>query len=74
MTASDRADRRTLDNPDGFYEALIAAHEGLDAEASQRLNARLVLLLATEIGDDVRLRSILEAAIAASRTATGTAD
>jgi hypothetical protein len=36
---------------DEVYSALIAAHAGLSDEASQRLNARLVLLLANQVGD-----------------------
>jgi hypothetical protein len=47
---------------DTFYEMLIAAHEGLDDETSQRLNARLVLLLSNHIGD---LRVLREAFTAA---------
>lgn len=34
-----------LQAPDDFYEALIDAHHDLSNEASQALNARLVLLL-----------------------------
>jgi hypothetical protein len=36
---------------DDVYAALIAAHDGLTDDASARLNARLVLLLANQIGD-----------------------
>jgi hypothetical protein len=36
---------------DDVYAALIAAHDGLSDEASTRLNARLVILLANQIGD-----------------------
>jgi hypothetical protein len=36
---------------DGFYEALLDAHSGLSAEQSAALNARLILLLANQIGD-----------------------
>ena len=36
---------------DDFYEALITAHHGLTAEESRALDARLVLLLANEVGD-----------------------
>ena len=37
--------------PDKFYEALIDAHRGLTVQQSQALNARLILLLANQIGD-----------------------
>jgi hypothetical protein len=47
---------------DDFYAALMAAHEGLSLEESTRLNARLVLLLANEVGDLERLRAVLAAA------------
>jgi Protein of unknown function (DUF2783) len=36
---------------DGFYEALLDAHGGLTTEQSALLNARLILLLANQIGD-----------------------
>lgn len=35
---------------DAFYEALIRAHQGLADEDSAALNARLVLILANQIG------------------------
>lgn len=44
---------------DDFYEALIAAHRGLDDTQSQLMNARLVLLLANHIGDLRVLREAL---------------
>ena len=36
---------------DEIYAALISAHEGLTDEQSARLNVRLVLLLANQVGD-----------------------
>lgn len=51
-----------LESPDDFYEALIAAHDGLDAEASHALNARLVLLLANHVGRLDVLREALATA------------
>lgn len=36
---------------DGFYEALLDAHAGLNPAQSAALNARLILLLANQIGD-----------------------
>ena len=58
-----------LESPDDFYEALIAAHEGLDEAQSHALNARLVLLLANHVGSLDVLREALAAAqaIATSR-------
>jgi hypothetical protein len=51
--------------PDDFYEALIDAHRDLDAAQSQRLNARLILLLANHIGDLDVLREAMQRARAA---------
>lgn len=39
-----------LSDPDGFYEALLDAHEGLSADESVAFNARLILILAHQIG------------------------
>lgn len=51
-----------IPDPDGFYEAWLAAHEGLSDEESNDLDARLVLLLANQIGDQkVLLECIAEA-------------
>jgi hypothetical protein len=41
-----------LADPDGLFAALVAAHDGLDPDASRRLDAALILLLANHIGDD----------------------
>jgi len=54
-----------LDDPDGLFEALVEAHRDLDAAASRRLDARLVLLLANHIGSV----AIVREAIAAARDA-----
>jgi len=51
-----------LEAPDPFYEALIAAHEGLAEAESHALNARLVLLLANHIGQHDVLLQALKAA------------
>jgi Protein of unknown function (DUF2783) len=44
---------------DDFYEALIAAHDGLSESESARLNARLVLIMANAIGDIDHLKAII---------------
>ena len=51
-----------LSDPDGFYQALLDAHRGLDEAASRRLDAKLVLLLANHVGDASVLREALEIA------------
>ena len=38
-------------DPDGAYPLIVEAHRGLSAEESAALNARLVLVLANQIGD-----------------------
>ena len=51
-----------LTDPDGLFEALVEAHRGLPPDASRRLDARLVLLLANHIGDvEVVKQAIAEA-------------
>tara|TARA_R110002126_G_scaffold97700_2_gene227439 strand:- start:226 stop:423 length:198 start_codon:yes stop_codon:yes gene_type:complete len=47
---------------DVFYDALIKTHEGLSEEQSHELNARLVLILANEVGNIDTLNNILKAA------------
>lgn len=48
---------------DDFYEALINMHRDLDETQSNRVNARLILLLANHIGDV----DVLEEAIRIAR-------
>jgi hypothetical protein len=53
--------------PDDLYEKLIDAHRGLDDAQSMKLNAKLVLILANQIGDT----AILDQAVTLAReTAT----
>ncbi len=51
-----------ITDPDGFYDDLIKAHEGLSKDESDAYNARLILILANQIGDRDVLRAALEAA------------
>lgn len=62
-----------MEDPDGFYEQLLGAHEGLTTEQSFQLNARLLMLLANQIGKrDVLARCIeLAASAGGSRSAGG---
>ena len=48
-----------LADADAVYEALIDAHRGLSREGSERLNAKLILLLANHIGDAAVLRQAM---------------
>ena len=54
-----------IPNGDDFYEMLLNAHEGLNKEQSDALNARLILVLSNHIGD----MDILEQALNAAKTA-----
>lgn len=54
--------RPRLSDPDGFYERLTAAHEGLNFEQSFELNARLIFLLANQVGDAAVLAACIDAA------------
>lgn len=51
--------------PDDFYQALIDAHAGLSERESAALNARLILLLANQVGDVETLKAAIAAAKAA---------
>ena len=51
-----------LPDPDGFYDELLAAHDGLSKAESDALNARLVLTLSNHIGDREVLRQALQVA------------
>lgn len=51
-----------IPDPDGFYDELLRAHEGLSEDESVAYNARLILTLANHIGDRDVLRAALEAA------------
>jgi hypothetical protein len=56
-----------IPDPDGLYAALVAAHVGLTDTESAALNARLVFLLANQVGDQQVLLDCIAAA--ASRDA-----
>lgn len=47
---------------DAFYEQLIEAHQGLTREQSELLNARLILLMANQIGQKDVLAECIQAA------------
>ncbi len=53
---------RHIEEPDLFYDALMMAHQSLDRDASDALNARLIFLLANQIGSHDVLLKCLEAA------------
>ena len=51
-----------FEDADLFYERLLDAHQGLSREQSEALNARLVLILANELGGSEHLAACLMAA------------
>ena len=51
-----------LQDADTFYEQLLDAHTGLSREQSELLNARLILLLANQLGDARVLADCIQAA------------
>ncbi|UAA37447.1 DUF2783 domain-containing protein [Paraneptunicella aestuarii] len=57
-----------MTDPDAFYAALTEAHRDLDDSESERLNARLVLLLSNHIGD----MSVLQEALNIARDMAST--
>ena len=56
-----------LADPDAFYEKLILLHDGLSEEQSRLLNAKLILLLANQVGDE----AVLDQPLAAARAGIG---
>jgi Protein of unknown function (DUF2783) len=53
---------QNIEEPDLFYDALVLSHRELDREASEAFNARLILLLANQIGNHNVLLECLKAA------------
>ena len=49
-----------INDPDDFYAGLITLHAGLSTEQSQKLNSKLILLMANQIGDRAVLDEILD--------------
>ncbi len=47
---------------DAFYECLLDAHAGLSREASELLNARLILIMANQLGNSALLQDCIAAA------------
>ena len=51
-----------FEDADAFYESLLDAHQGLSREQSESLNARLVLVLANQVGSTQALLGCLKMA------------
>ena len=56
-----------LQDPDGFYDMLLKAHEGLSDEESERLNIGLVFAFANHIGNPRDISALIDAAAEAVR-------
>ena len=56
-----------ITDPDGFYQELIDSQRDLDEGQAAMMNAKLVLLLANQVGD----REVLREAMAAARPRAG---
>lgn len=54
--------RLNLKDHDQFYANLLTAHDGLSLEDTHAYNARLILILANHIGDNMVLTQALDAA------------
>lgn len=65
---SDLVLSANISDADGFYSDLLAAHEGLSKEESDGLNARLILILANQIGD----RNLLQKALSVAGNSVST--
>ena len=48
-----------ISDPDAFYSELIELHRSLTEEQSRKVNAKLILLLANQVGDMTVLRQAL---------------
>ena len=59
-----------MEDPDRFYEELVAAHEGLSLEQSFELNARLLMLLANQVGRGAVLSECIRLAKESGRQAS----
>ena len=73
-TASPLNVAPNFSDADAFYAALTALHRDRDGAQSERINARLILLLANHIGDFSVLREAMAiaAAIESNVATTGT--
>ncbi len=48
-----------VEDPDGFYARLIELHEGLSTDESLKVSAKMILMMANEIGDRSTLDQML---------------
>ena len=60
-----------MNRADDIFAALVEAHRGLGEEESRRLDARLILLLANEVGNGERVIALIEEARAPGTAPVG---
>lgn len=58
-----------LQDADAFYESLLDAHRDLSREESELLNARLILIMANQLGHTGLLQACIAAAGQTARPA-----
>lgn len=51
---------RNIPDPDGFYEHLVSSQRHMNDEEANAMNARLVLVLANQIGDLTTLKAAID--------------
>ena len=51
-----------LARPDDVYNLIVDAHKGLDNTQCRAFDARLILLLANQVGDETVIREAVDAA------------
>lgn len=51
---------RNIPDPDGFYEHLVSSQRHMSDEEANAMNARLVLVLANQIGDLGTLKAAID--------------
>lgn len=59
---SDRISEKNLAEIDRFYSEFLALHNGMTADESSAVNARLILVMANYVGDLEILRKMLDLA------------
>ena len=47
-----------IDDPDGFYNELVALHSGLTEAQSAIVNWRLILILANQVGTETARKAV----------------
>jgi hypothetical protein len=52
----------TIPDPDGFYQELIEAQRDLSEDQQQLMNAKLILILANQVGDRATLSQAIQLA------------